>query len=814
VRLPSTTGRFLQLRPERKQTMNSIKWCFLVITFFLTTCATAWAGEFGEFTYGSSGSNVTITGYTGPGGDVIIPETIDGQAVTSIGDMAFYGCTRLTSVTIPNGVSSIGSGAFYLCTCLHSVSIPDSVNRIGAAAFQSCQSLNAVAIPLGVTAIGATAFFNCTGLESVNIPDSVTSIGSAAFKNCTGLASVAIGNSVMSVGEEAFRGCTSLVNVTIADGVGTIGASAFRNCRNLINITIGDGLVAIGDWAFADCTDLSNIAIPDSVTSIGDWAFADCTGLSNIAIPASVTSIGDGAFGGCTSLSAIDVAPLNSVYSSLDGVLFNKNQRTLIQCPGGKTGGYTIPISVTSIEGSALSGCTSLTSIVIPDSVTCIGPETFWGCISLTNVVIPDSVTSIGDWAFADCTGLTSVVIPDSVTSIGRGAFINCSSLNRLTIGNGLSSIESHAFQMCESLTHVTIPNGVTRIGVYAFYECRSLTSITIPDTVTSIEFYAFGDCSSLRELYFFGNAPTAGRDVFFSYGNESPRVYCLPGTTGWGTTFTGLPVSMWNPQTGWAYVVHNGTISITKYLGAESDPHIPQTIDDLPVTSIGERVYSDSGRLTSITIPVSVTSLGEQAFYACPRLAGVYFEGNAPAVGQESEGFDGCPAVIVYYREGTAGWSATFGGRPTALWIEPPIYGEWLLSTVLSTQYPDATTETDDADQDGMSNYAEMLAGTDPADAASLLTLERLPRPGDLAEEDQTPIEDTQHALYFQSVPGKSYGVQWTYSLEGPWNTAGVVTATTTQKRLVFERPSVTDWGWGRRDRVSRAFYRVTLAQ
>ena len=189
-----------------------------------------------------------------------------------------------------------------------------------------------------------------------------------------------------------------------------------------------------------------------------------------------------------------------------------------------------------------------------------------------------------------------------------------------------------------------------------------------------------------------------------------------------------------------------------------------------------------------------------------------MYFEGNAPVV--EEFSFDGCPGTILLYREGTTGWRPTFAGRPTALWVDPPVYSEWLASTALPTLYPAAAAEADDPDQDGMSNYAEMLAGTDPADRASLLMLESIPRPADLTEADQTPIGAGQHAIYFRSMPGRSYGMQWTDSLDGAsyyaictdwkglWRTEAVVTATTTQKRFVFDKPA------------RNAFYRVILAQ
>jgi len=157
---------------------------------------------------------------------------------------------------------------------------------------------------------------------------------------------------------------------------------------------------------------------------------------------------------------------------------------------------------------------------------------------------------------------------------------------------------------------------------------------------------------------------------------------------------------------------------------------------------------------------------------------------------------------LIVYYRPGTPGWGPTFAGHPTAPWTTPPAYSEWLPSTALPAQYPEASAETDDPDQDGMNNGSEMLAGTDPTDWVSVLMLEATPRPGDLTEEDRTPVDENQHALYVRSIPGKSYGAQWAESLEGPWHTEPVITATTTQTRLVFERP------------VAPHFYRVILAQ
>ena len=202
---------------------------------------------------------------------------------------------------------------------------------------------------------------DCTSLTSVTIPNSVTSIGDNAFSDCTSLTSVTIPNSVTSIGDAFW-----LFSLTRYGGCTNSDYSSHdRQQRSpSIETTLR---------SMSGTQSLTSVTIPNSVTSIGDCAFSGCTSLTSVTIPNSVTSIGDWAFSGCTSLTAITVDALNSVYSSVDGVLFNKSQTTLIQYPGGKAGSYTIPNSVTSIGDGAFSGCTSLTSVTIPNSVTSIG---------------------------------------------------------------------------------------------------------------------------------------------------------------------------------------------------------------------------------------------------------------------------------------------------------------------------------------------------------------------------------------------------------------------------------------------------------
>ena len=349
---------------------------------------------------------------------------------------------------------------------------------------------------LPVTSIFENAFQG-TYITSVIIPDGVTSIGENAFSDCTSLTSVTIGNGVISIGEDAFRECTSLTSVYITDIANWCGI-AF-GCEFANPVYYAENLYLNGEL-------VTELVIPDSVASIGDFAFCGCTSLTGVTIPDGVNSIGLGAFYGCTSLTSIKVDANNTAYKDIDGNLYSKDGKTLIQYALGKTDeSLTIPDGVVSIDVAAFAECTSLTSVTIPDGVTSIGYMAFYECTSLTSVTIGDSVTSIGDLAFSDCSSLTSVTIGSNVTSIGSSAFIGCSSLTSVTISDSVISIGDGAFYKCTSLTSVTIPDSVTSIGEGAFYHCTSLTSVSIGKGVTSIGEAAFLGCSSLTSIKYKG---------------------------------------------------------------------------------------------------------------------------------------------------------------------------------------------------------------------------------------------------------------------------------------------------------------------
>ena len=645
------------------------------------------------------------------------------------------------NVTVPDSlggwpVASIQNGVFFGHPELGSIVLPGSLREIGSETFALCSALTNVLLRHGVTSIGPWAFRGCTNLPSIEIPDTVTSIRWGAFENCTGLSRV-----VLPKGLTTFS-----------------GGGTFLGCTSLTEVELPHSLTNLESGVFYGCMSLTRVVIPQSVSTIGAQAFEFCRGLTNVVIPSGVTTIGDRTFADCTALPEIslprgEVKIGESAFSgctSLAGIHVSPSNTNHSSVDGVL---FNPTRTVLLQFPGGRSG-----SYTIPDRVVTVGTEAFRNSLRLTNITFSAGVTQLWWKAFQGCTGLTSIRLPSRLTGIVYASFEGCTGLASLEVPEGVTAIDWWAFRGCTGLQRVVLPDSLRSLGTQAFLDCAGLSTVTLPKGLVALGPGAFAGCSGLTAIEtdpantkyssVHGVVMTKAQDalVHFPVGRGGP--YAIPGS----------------------------------------------------VRTIGDRAFGSSAGLSRVTVPRSVTRVHEEAFSDCPRLTGVYFEGDAPV--WRGFIFTGSPYVTVFYRLSASGWTPTVIGRPTAPWVERLDYPAWVEATGLTQGVPSADTKDEDPDRDGARNGEEWIAGTDPLRADSRLELELAPRLSDLSGPDKTPIPSGERAVYVKSVAGGYYGLESATLLEGPWKLVSVRLASTGQTRFLVSQQNP----------YARTFFRVVV--
>ncbi len=615
---------------------------------------------------------------------------LTGLGLNGIDAGAFYDCSSLTSVTLPDSVTYIDNYAFYYCSSLTSVNIGNNVTRIGAHAFYDCYSLTRVyitdlakwceidfgdssanplyyakklylngelvtelVIPYGVTSIGSYAFTWCDSLTSITIPNSVTSISSSAFEACYSLTSIVIPFVGASRDANGYMAHFGYIFGYSGSNSSSSGSHYYDSTAkkyytyyipsSLKNVTISNGVTSIASYAFRNCDSLTSVTIPNSVTSIGDYSFEYCGSLTSITIPNSITSIGYAAFYNCTSLKSVYITDL-AKWCVID---FDTPSANPLSC-GAKL----------YLKGELV------TELVIPDSITSIGSSAFCYCASITSITIPNSVKSIGENAFSGCSSLTSITIPNSVRSISSRAFYGCYKLIEVINKSSLDIVAGSSDNGYVAYYAKEVHNQESKIANkdgYLFYTFDGAnylvgyigedTELILPESYNGRQYvindYAFYDCDSLTSVTISEGVTSIGDYAF--YDCDSLTSITIPNSvTGIGEyAFNGCSKIIEN-ENGVLYVdkwvigcdssltavaFRDDTIGIADSSFKDCDYLVSVTIPD-SVIIIGDYAFNECSSLTSVMLGNGVTSIGDYAFYRCESLTSVTIPDSVTSIG------------------------------------------------------------------------------------------------------------------------------------------------------------------------------------
>ncbi len=559
------------------------------------------------------------------------------------------------NTTIPEGITAIGGNAFYGLD-IESISLPNSVITIGDNAFYFCSKLITLQLSASLEEIGRFAFANCNKLASVLLPASLEKIGSSAFQNCSSLKEIkSFVTTPQDVNENAFYSIAEKVVLYVPIGSADIykKKTGWKSIENIVEFDPYrfevDGIYYKVDESNPDNVSVTSgdikysgsVTIPSSVTymdktmtvtAIGNNAFINCIELESVLLPITITHIGKYAFYGCNSLTSIN---LPAKIRKIDEFAF---------CCCNKLSSILLPEFLETIECGAFYGCSSLTEITIPKSVIYISSLYPFGACKLSSLkveegnAIYDSRNNCNAILKGDSliVGSLTTIIPDDITIVGNWAFRHLD-IDKIFIPNSVTRIGYNAFENCSNLTDVGFSFSITEIGSSAFNGCSKLSSILLPPSLKEIGMFAFLGCNHLSEVKSFITTPNDISDVFVNIADNATLYIPLNTTSeyqkyeNWTKNFK--EIKEFDPYRfeadGIYYLIDKSNpdvVSVTsgeiKYSGSVTIPSSVTYMDKtMTVTAIGEKAFFDCKELTSVSLPSTITKIGEHAFQQCLNL-------------------------------------------------------------------------------------------------------------------------------------------------------------------------------------------------